>query len=264
MTRKVTKRFTWPNPIVIKTGLRNSADANKGHQVAHRPDHLHGADGGEGSLPRSEQKSRKWGVGERKTRVRQYKGVQVRGEDVLSSQAEVHTQIDLVGPERDVEAVRHCSHDGGCGRPTTGELAQRRDRKALATAAAIEGLVDAGHGSSFGVVRPGPLWPYPIRVGIWRDDRDRRTGLRVRCYFGAPWPGQMSVAESIGRVNGGTVVLGILTGVPITTGGTDQIELARSRDRNEVDVGLQTGRVNGNVDDSPRDPASLLSRHTAP
>ena len=52
--------------------------------------------------------------------LRKDEGVQVGGEDVLPAQAEVHAQVDLVGPQRDVQAVGHRQgerHQGGT--PTT-------------------------------------------------------------------------------------------------------------------------------------------------
>ena len=80
--------------------------ADQRHQVAHRPDRLHRADGGERPLPRCKEERRKRGIGEQEAGVREDERVEVGREDVLPAEAEVDTKVDFVGPQRDVEAVR--------------------------------------------------------------------------------------------------------------------------------------------------------------
>ena len=72
------------------------------------------------------------------------------GEDVLSAQPQIDAKVHLVGPERDVEAVRHRERKRHQGRSPAMEPAWPWAGEAQGLTAGFQGRVDGCHGSSRG------------------------------------------------------------------------------------------------------------------
>ncbi len=191
------------------------------HQVAHRPDRLHRPDAGERALPRCEEERGERGIGEREAGVREDEGVQVRREDVLPAEAQIDAQVDLVGPQRDVEAIGHRQRDRQEGRAPPIEPLPPRIEQAQLVALALQGLVDGCHESSRRCRVSHPL-------AIPPQGRETATGIPTRGCAApiGPWaPPRLSPRPDLGpddrgqlegTLRGGTVVLGTVTGPPPT------------------------------------------------
>ena len=148
----------------LTQGQQQHAD-ERGH-VAHRPDRLHQSDAAEGPLPRREQEGRKRGIGEREARVGEHKGIEVGREDVPPAQSQVHTEVDFVRPQRDVQAVGDRERDRHQGGTPATEPAERGLGEPVSTAAAVQRLIDGCHGTSRNcrVISPQAI-PHSRRVG---------------------------------------------------------------------------------------------------
>ncbi len=122
--------------------------ADQCNQVAHCPDRLHQSDTGERPLPGCEEECGERGIGERKARIGEDEGIQVGGEDVPSAQTQVDAEIHLVGPQRDVQAIRDGQRERHQRGTPPGQPSSPRGRTTRSVAAASQGLVDGCHGSS--------------------------------------------------------------------------------------------------------------------
>ena len=110
-------------------------------EVAQRPHRLDRVDGGERALPRGKEQRRKGGVGEQEAGVREPERIEVRREDVASAEAEVDTEVDFVGPQRDVEAVREGSRKRHQSRPPARQPVHRRSWAGQAAGPGIVGRI---------------------------------------------------------------------------------------------------------------------------
>ena len=121
---------------------REDEQPDESRDVHHRPHVCTGSTVAEGTLPGREEQRSERGIREQEARVGQHDGVEVRGEDVAAAQPQVHTQIHLVCPKRDVEPVAERRHERDEGGAPGGQTPQRRPQVVRTAVVGIEG---SGH-----------------------------------------------------------------------------------------------------------------------